>query len=315
MKIFFYFTILIVLSFKAEAQNEIIKIDSKNIELIKFTSPDDKFPGKDVVIAEIHLPKKKLENISVIIVQHGSNRDTFKFQKWDGKSDEWAKRIVKKGIENGYAVAVIDAFYKKGLKPGDKKKFPNASLYAIALKDILSEDLRFNKNNFFYTGFSFGGGSATKFLDERMKDKLTIPWKAIVSSEPPCNTVSYPIKIKSPILIIKGEESHYPVRSCVYYAKIIKEKGNNIELITIPKVNHFFSFNGKIVKGIAVNGCPDNIAFTYPDGSWKFADGTPSTRKEVAKKCISDRGGSGKTREKLDLAVDYTLNFFNKYNN
>lgn len=315
MKKFFYFIIFIFLSLESKAQNEIIKIKNKNIELIKFISPDDKFPRKDEVIAEIHLPKKKLENIPVIIVQHGSNRDTMKFQKWDGKSDEFAKRIVKKGIESGYTVAVIDAFYKKELKPGDKKKFPNASLFAITLKNILSNDLRFNKNNFFYTGFSFGGGSATKFLDERMKEKTILPWKAIVSVEPPCNTVSYPTKIKSPILIIKGEESHYPVRSCVYYAKIIEEKGNNIELITIPKVNHFFSFNGKIVKGIAVNGCPDNIAFTYPDGSWKFADGTPTTRKEVAKKCISNRGGSGKTREKLDLAIDYTFNFFNKYNN
>ena len=116
----------------------------------------------------------------------------------------------------------------------------------------------------------------------------------------------------TPNLFIKGEESHYPVKPCKYYAKIIKEQGNNIEFLIIPKVNHFFSFNGTIVKGIAVNGCPDNIAFRYPDGSWKFADGTPSTRRKVNKRCLGDKAGSGKTREKLDLAVDYTFKFFNK---
>ena len=31
-------------------------------------------------------------------------------------------RLAKRGVEEGYAVAVLDAFYKKGIKPSDKKK-------------------------------------------------------------------------------------------------------------------------------------------------------------------------------------------------
>ena len=188
-------------------------------------------------------------------------------------------------------------------------------MFLIKLKKILSEDPRFDKNRFFLTGFSFGAGNVNKFYDERAQGKLKIPWKAMVAAEPACQTVSYPIKITTPNLFIKGDESHYPVKPCKYYAKIIKEQGNNIEFLIIPKVNHFFSFKGTIVKGIAVNGCPDNIAFRYPDGSWKFADGTPSTRREVNKRCLGDKAGSGKTREKLDLAVDYTYKFFNKHKN
>lgn len=315
MRLVFLSTIFFILTLGSEAKIEIKKIKNKNIELIKFQSPDSRYPGKDDIVAEIHFPKNMSGKLPVVIVQHGSNRDTMKFKKWGGKSDEFSKRIAQRGIQEGYAVAVIDSFYKKGISPGDKKKFPNAAMFLIKLKKILSEDPRFDKNRFFLTGFSFGAGNVNKFYDDRAQRKLKIPWKAMVAAEPACQTVSYPIKITTPNLIIKGDESHYPVKPCKYYAKIIKEQGNNIEFLIIPKVNHFFSFKGTIVKGIAVNGCPDNIAFRYPNGSWKFADGTPSTRREVNKRCLGDKAGSGKTREKLDLAVDYTYKFFNKHKN
>ena len=53
-----------------------------------------------------------------------------KFKKWGGKTDEMGKRIAKRGTEEGYAVVLIDAFYKKGIKPSDKRKFPQSIFYA-----------------------------------------------------------------------------------------------------------------------------------------------------------------------------------------
>jgi hypothetical protein len=90
--------------------------------------------------------------------------------------------------------------------------------------------------------------------------------------------------------------------------------GNKIEYVSIPKVNHFFSLNGSITKGKAVNGCSNNIVIRFPNRKFKFADGTPTNRKEVLEKCFTTEAGSGKTREKLDEAIDIALNFIDKHN-
>ena len=68
------------------------------------------------MIAQIHLPKNVKGKMPVIIFQHGSNRDGMKFKKWGGKTDEMGGRLAKRGVEEGYAVAVLDSFYKKGIK-------------------------------------------------------------------------------------------------------------------------------------------------------------------------------------------------------
>ena len=168
-----------------------------------------------------------------------------KFKKWGGKTDEMGKRIAKRGTEEGYAVVLIDAFYKKGVKPSNKRKFPQSIFYAIKLKNILSKDQRFDQNRFFYSGFSYGAGTALKLYSSRL-NKINPPWRAIAAAEPGCNTVQYPVKVPFPGLIIKGAESHYYLPACIYYHKLIQKVGNNIKLVIIPKVNHFFSLNGSI---------------------------------------------------------------------
>ena len=193
---------------------------------------------------------------------------------------------------------------------GGTKKIVDKVLSQI--KNLLSEDPRFDPNRFYYSGFSYGAGNALKLYSPVLA-RANPPWKALVAAEPGCNTAQYPAKISSKGLIIKGEESHYYPPACIYYHKLLQKVGNDVELVTIPKVNHFFSLNGIIGKGVAVNGCTNNIALRYPDGSFKFADGTPTTRQEIIKKCITNESGVGKTREKLDEAIDLTINFFNKY--
>ena len=308
------FILVLVISFNSKVFSdiEVKKIKDKNIEVIKFQAPDRNFPNNDDVLAQIYFPKNNNKKLPVIIHQHGSTRDGLVFKEWGGNSDEWGKRLVKKALERGYAVALLDTFYKRKLKPTDKEKFPNSVLAALELSYILSQDERFNKSKIFYTGFSYGASNVLKLQDER--SAYNNIFKAAVAAEPSCNIVSNPYKTKTVTLIIKGEESHYYPAACKYYFNMIKKMGNEIEYVSIPKVNHFFSLNGSITTGKAVNGCSDNIVIRLPKRKFKFADGTPTSRDEVLKKCYTTEAGKGRTREKLDEAINIALNFIDKYN-
>jgi len=310
--IMFFLAFIIFFNSKVFSDIEVKKIKNKNIEVIKFQAPDHNFPNNDDVLAQIYFPKNNNKKLSVIIHQHGSSRDGLKFKKWGGKTDEWGKRLTDKAIERDYAVALLDTFYKRKLKPTDKEKFPNAVLAALELSYILSQDERFDKSKIFYTGFSYGASNVLKLQDER--SAYNNIFRAAVAAEPSCNIVSNPYKTKTVTLIIKGEESHYYPAACKYYFNMIKKMGNEIEYVSIPKVNHFFSLNGSITTGKAVNGCSDNIVIRLPKRKFKFADGTPTSRDEVLKKCYTTEAGKGRTREKLDEAINIALNFIDKYN-
>ena len=307
------FFILSIVSYDTKSFSDIeVKIIKKqNIEVIKFQMPDQKFPGRDDVLAQIHFPSNIKERLPIIIHQHGSTRDGFKFKKWGGKTDEWGKRLIDKATERGYAVALLDTFYKRKLEPTDKNKFPNAILAALELSYILSQDVRFDKSKFFYTGFSYGAEQVLKLQDKR--SAYNNIFRAAVAAEPSCNIVSNPYRTKTATLMIKGEESHYYPVACKYYFNMIKEMGNEIEYVSIPKANHFFSLNGSITKGKAVNGCSDNIVIRSKR-KLRFADGTPTNSEEVLKKCFTTEAGKGKTRERLNEAINIALNFIDKYN-
>ena len=103
-------------------------------EYLKFNSPDKKFPNNPEVLVEISLPKVINGKLPVIITQHGSTRDGKKIK--DGAIDEYSKRIIEEGTKEGFAVAAIDAFYKKSVKPTDKTIFPNATEYANNLRKM-----------------------------------------------------------------------------------------------------------------------------------------------------------------------------------
>ena len=283
------FFILSIASYDTKSFSDIeVKIIKKqNIEVIKFQMPDQKFPGKDDVLAQIHFPSNIKERLPIIIHQHGSTRDGYKFKKWGGKTDEWGKRLIDKATERGYAVVLLDTFYKRNVEPTDKDKFPNAILAALELSYILSQDKRFDKSKIFYTGFSYGAGQVLKLQDER--SAYNNIFRAAVAAEPSCNIVSKPYKTKTATLMIKGEESHYYPVACKYYFNMIKEMGNEIEYVSIPKANHFFSLNGSITKGKAVNGCSDNIVIRLPKRKLRFADGTPTNREEVKKNALQQR--------------------------
>ena len=80
-------------------------------------------------------------------------------------------------------------------------------------------------------------------------------------------------------------------------------------VIVFPKSNHFFSHNGRITKGIALNGCNEKPIIMKSFENWTFLNGEKANRKIAIKKCMTKTSGSGKTREDLDFAIDETINF------
>ena len=173
----------------------------------------------------------------------------------------------------------------------------------------MSKDSRFDPNNFFFSGFSYGGHHA-HFLFEDLNFTSEHTWAAIVAAEPPCNAFFDAKKYPTPVLTIKGGESHYKPRPCEILTALYEDKGNDATLIVYPKSNHYFSHNGKITKGLAFNGCPDNPVIMQANGTMTFLNGDEANRKIAVKRCMTKTSGSGKSREDLDLAIDATLKFF-----
>ena len=261
------------------------------------------------VAAVIAVPKDANTPIPLIITQHGSSRDGLRFPGSSGRTDEYSTRIIRSGVERGFAVAAIDAFYGTDIKANNKTIFPNAFQYAVDLNQILSKDPRFDENNIFYTGFSYGAGQVNKSVYKYQEKKFK-NWKAVASVEPGCNMIWEPVLVSFPILLIKGSESHYYIEPCRRYTDMVKNVGNRIELRVINGANHFFSTNGKIINGIAVNGCRFNPVIRKLDGSYIFANGFTATRNLYRKKCFTREGGSGKNRLLLDDVVKGVLLFF-----
>lgn len=294
----------------ADNSYETKNFEEKNIVVLKFKVPDKKFPNKDYVLAQIHFPKILNTKFPLIIHQHGSTRDGVEFEAWGGKTDEWGRRLVDLSLDRGYAVAIIDAFYDRDLKPGDKLKFPRAVNIALKLGKILSDSEKIDKSKIFYTGFSYGAEQVLNLQGGWYSNQGV--FKAVVAAEPGCNVKPAPALSNFSTLIIKGSKSHYYPIACRSYFEVIK-KINKVEYALIPEADHYFSLNSKIGKGKAFNGCSDNIILIYPDGTWKHLDGTLTNQKEARQKCMTNEAGGGKTREKLDEAINMALSFFDKH--
>jgi dienelactone hydrolase len=244
----------------------------------------------------------------LIITQHGSALDA-KIKGSKVRTDEHSKRLLQTAVKQGFAVAVIDAFYTHDIKPNQKHRQPWAADYAKGLAAFLSKDSRFDPHNFFFSGFSYGGGHA-HYLFEDLKFTSQHSWAAIVAAEPSCNAFFEAKKYTTPVLTIKGGESHYEPRPCEILTTLYQDKGTDATLIVYPKSNHYFSHNGKITKGLAFNGCPDNPVIMQANGTWTFLNGEEANRKIAGKRCMTKTSGSGGSREDLDLAIDATLKFF-----
>jgi dienelactone hydrolase len=261
------------------------------------------------VVASIYVPQNKTSSLPLIITQHGSSRDGLTFADGNGQTDEYSSRLIQQGTKSGFAVVAIDAFAGTSVTPNSKTRFPDAYRYAVDLKNVLAADRRFDPKNVFYTGFSFGADQVNKAYDARYKFQGA-EWKAVAAAEPGCNVIPKPTGRSFPILIIKGSESHYHTQPCRYFEKLLRKAGNTATLFEIKGANHFFSSNGTITKGVAVNGCFDNPVIRQPDGSFRFASGEGATREEVISRCFTEQAGLGKNREYLDNVIQMVLAYF-----
>ncbi|PPR11335.1 MAG: hypothetical protein CFH41_00916 [Alphaproteobacteria bacterium MarineAlpha11_Bin1] len=276
-------------------------------EVFKFKSVSR---GKErPVIAQIWVPTNSKGPHPVIVTQHGAGRDGLIFADGEGRTDEYSSRIIKNGIERGFVVAALDAFFENDIQPRDKKKFPNAYRYALDLKKILASDIRFDNGNIFYTGFSFGAAQVGKSFDIQYASDAK-PWRAVAAAEPGCNAFPEPIKATFPVLIIKGSESHYYLEPCQHFIKMLRKAGNLVTFLLIKGANHFFSTDGRITRGVAVNGCRFNPLIRMQIGGWRFADGSKATRRLFIDKCFTNEGGSGRNREHLNKVIREVINFF-----
>ena len=137
-----------------------------------------------------------------------------------------------------------------------------------------------------------------------------------ISLSPPATTHDFTFLAPCPAsgLIVQGNENEQvpAQRVQALVEKISKQKGVIINIDLINGANHFFSANGEIVDGVAVNGCADNPVIRYPNGSRKFADGTVATRELFVSRCITRQGGKGKSREYLDEVVRGVIAFFER---
>jgi len=264
--------------------------------------------GERPVPVELWIPDTGKPSYPLVITQHGSTLDGYRFEGGKGRTDTYSSRMMQAAVARGFAVAVLDAFYEKNLAPSDKTQFPNAGAYGVRLRaHLLAKDARLDPLNTFYTGYSYGGDMAMWQLSSRNPT----PWAAVVAAEAGCNTFFKPRPLPYPVLIMKGTESHYYPRACQIAAEENRKIGNRVEVLLFEKANHYFSLNGQIVRGLAFNGCADNPAINDDaSGTWTFYDGTPTSRDEINRRCFRNEGGRGQTYEKMDEAVSKALDFF-----
>ena len=308
VKIILFLKIIILLNLSTFIN---IVYSANKSEYLIFDIYEHKFKKTKVPVF-LSLPKDSSKQpFPLIITQHGSERK-IKFPKGDGKTDEYSYRLLKKGITEGYAVALIDAFFKKNLKPQDKKKFPLARMYAEEVKNKLAVRSDIDGSRVFYTGFSYGGQQTLHSLLNR-QSMYKPSWKALAAAEPDCNAFPEPKWVTYPILILKGKESHYKPKPCETFKTLFNKKGSKVSLKIFEKSNHHFSHNGKFTKGIAFNGCEDNPVILKFNGKHTFLDGSSAeNEKKRWKKCFTMNGGSGKTYEDMDKAVSEVISFFSK---
>jgi dienelactone hydrolase len=283
-------------------------------EYLEFNSFDTRLNIPTTVLAEVHFPKTGTAPYPVIITQHGSS-PTIRFKNGQGSTDIFSKTVIQQGIERGFVVIAVDAFYKRGLNHNTKPQFPDSYNYATDLKKLLATDNRFSSSKLFYTGWSYGGMMATNAMDQRnIRDP--IPWRAVAPSEAGCQFQPKAVKLPFPVLFVLGEVSHYPPKPCLYYADRLKEQGNDVETVVIAKANHHYStygMSGRPNGSLSLNGCTDNPVIR--DGrSWQFADGKITSLQEATEKCFTHSGSNGKGYEdKLVESVNYIITFFEKF--
>jgi dienelactone hydrolase len=248
----------------------------------------------------------------LIIAQHGSSPTEsygqcplFGSRKNCVMTDVFTKEVILQATKEGFAVAVIDAFSELGANSRDKTRFPNATRYAIHLRDSLRSDLRFNQSRIFYTGFSYGGHSVMNVLHERATH-----FRAIAPVEAGCQIQPAARSLGFPILFVMGDRSHYPPKPCLFLQESLSRLGVDAQSVVISGANHNFGIGAsKTGPSRSLNGCTDNHVII--DGPiWRHVDGKLTNRKDAIDSCTTYVGLASDDITKMPEAVKHVIDFF-----
>jgi dienelactone hydrolase len=248
----------------------------------------------------------------LIIAQHGSSPTEaygqcplFGSRKNCVMTDVFTKELVLQATQVGFAVAVIDAFSELGVSSADKTRFPNATRYAVHLRDAVRSDSRFDQSRIYYTGFSYGGHSVMNVLHDRVAH-----FKAIAPVEAGCQIQPASRPVPYGVLFVLGDRSHYPPKPCLYLQQALHAQGADARAVVIEGANHNFGVGAsKTGPSRSLNGCTDNHVII--DGpTWRHLDGRPTNRKDAVEACTTLVGYSSNDIEKMPEAVRYVVKFF-----
>ncbi|MEY3669094.1 MAG: hypothetical protein RL258_489 [Pseudomonadota bacterium] len=248
----------------------------------------------------------------LVISQHGSSPTEpygqcplFGSRKDCVMTDVFTKELVRQATEEGFAVAVIDAFSELGATSADKTRFPNATKYALHLRDAIRTDSRFDQARIYYTGFSYGGHSVMNVLHDRVAH-----FKAVAPVEAGCQIQPIARSVPYAVLFVLGDRSHYPPKPCLYLQQALVAQGVDARAVVIAGANHNFGLGAsKTGPSRSLNGCTDNHVII--DGrNWRHVDGKATNRKDAVEACTTLVGYSSNDIEKMPEAVGYVVKFF-----
>lgn len=287
----------------------------KAAEIIVFRSWAGHQLKEQEVIAELHVPPGPAVRLPVIITQHGSTQDK-SFKSGKGKTDVYSQQIIDKGIEQGFAVVAVDAFYPRNTSSTQKEQFPAAQFFALTLRNMLASDSRFDPDRIFYTGFSYGGQMVIETLMPLAPQYRSTRWRAIASAEGNCQIQPKARADSPPSIFVLGQNSHYPPKPCIHLSEQLKQAGNVSQHVVIPGASHYFSLSGVrdvVANSRTLNACTDNPVIRENHQSASHLDGTPTDLAKAFQTCSGSKGHTRGNEEKLDEATDHVIRFFSQF--
>jgi len=220
-------------------------------------------------------------------------------------TDVFTKELIRQATKAGFAIAVIDAFSELGVSRADKTKFPNATRYAVHLRDAIRSDSRFDQSRIYYTGFSYGGAAVMNVLYYRVAH-----FKAIAPVEAGCQIQPSGRLVPYGVLFVLGDRSHYPPKPCMYLQQALHAQGVDARAVVIAGANHNFGVGAsKTGPSRTLNGCTDNHVII--DGpNWRHVDGKLTNREDAVEACTTQVGYGSDDLEKMPEAVRHVVQFF-----
>jgi dienelactone hydrolase len=280
----------------------------QSAEVIKF---EGTWKDKPILLkAELQMPKTN-KPVPLLIVQHSSGPDT-RLSSFSGYTDSIGYAVGNAALQNGYAVVYTDVFTPRNISKDSSGDIGIGT--KVALKDIkqllrtLLRDPRFNKEQVYLFGHSYGGGVALRASYDKSWNN-TNPFKAIVTSGPGCQ-VNEESRITTPTKMFVGEKDDWTSPTlCATLVNKQRAKESKIELELVKGANHSYSYNGTWMwNRQSRSGC--NASVVEKSNGKLLIDGNLITTEEFKNRCLKQGATSGGSGEQVGYLVNQTIQFF-----